>query len=189
MDLRPGAVGRALVGLRAVAEAAQVRRDQIEAIGQPGHDRLPGEPELGPAVVPARFGESGVRTAGFVPRPSRTMRIRGEIQGRELEQYDFTPEQYRALIPLTATLCKVFPKLRCEFPRDLEGRLIRRKLPEDELQQYQGVLGHYHIQTNKTDPGPAFQWEHVIGEARRILERPRPAPDEKGASRMRQGRL
>ena len=37
-------------GLVAVAEAAQVRRDQRVAVGEPRHDRLPGQPELRPAV-------------------------------------------------------------------------------------------------------------------------------------------
>ena len=51
-----------------------------------------------------------------------------------------------------------------------DGKLIPLKLPDDELNNYQGVLGHYHIQTNKVDPGPAFDWERVIGGANKILE-------------------
>jgi hypothetical protein len=73
------------------------------------------------------------------------------------------------LTRLTAALCRVFPKIACECPRDAAGNVIPQKLPDDELQAYQGVLGHYHIQTNKTDPGPAFQWDHVMGSARRLL--------------------
>ncbi len=38
------------VGLVAVAEAAQVRRDQIIMAGEPCHHRLPGQPEFRPAV-------------------------------------------------------------------------------------------------------------------------------------------
>jgi hypothetical protein len=34
----------------AVAEAAQVGRDQGVAVGEPRHDRLPGQPELRPAM-------------------------------------------------------------------------------------------------------------------------------------------
>jgi len=34
------------------------------------------------------------------------------------------------------------------------------------------VLGHYHIQTNKNDPGPAFQFDLVIDGARRLLQPP-----------------
>jgi N-acetylmuramoyl-L-alanine amidase len=119
--------------------------------------------------IPARLGDGGVRTKGFVGRPARREPVKGTIQGREQLQYDFTPEQYQALTRLTAALCRVFPKIACECPRDAAGNVIPQKLPDDELKAYQGVLGHYHIQTNKTDPGPAFQWEHVIGNARRML--------------------
>ncbi|MBI2950182.1 MAG: N-acetylmuramoyl-L-alanine amidase [Verrucomicrobia bacterium] len=135
-------------------------------------------------VVPARLGESGIRTPGFVPRPARSVRVNGTIQGKELVQYDFTPEQYRALIRLTAALCRVFPKLRCDYPRDAEGRLIPRKLSDTALAEYQGVLGHYHVQTNKTDPGPAFQWDYVISQARRLMRLSLPEIDEKPASRL-----
>ena len=38
------------------------------------------------------------------------------IQGEDLVQYDFTPEQYAALTKLTAALCKIFPKLKCRYP-------------------------------------------------------------------------
>ena len=95
--------------------------------------------------------------------------VHGEVQGQLLYQHDFTPQQYDSLIRLTATLCKVLPKIRCDYPRDEHGQLITRKLPDDALNAYQGVLGHYHIQTNKTDPGPAMQWDRVIGGARRTM--------------------
>lgn len=123
--------------------------------------------------IPEALGDGGIRAPGFVGRPARPDLVEGEIQGRSLVQYDFTPEQYRALTHLTAALCKVFPKLRCDFPRDAAGALVREKLPDEKLTDYQGVLGHYHIQRNKVDPGPAFQWEKVIGGARDLMsERP-----------------
>ena len=37
-------------GLVAVAEAAQIGREQRETIGEPRHHRFPGQPEFGPAV-------------------------------------------------------------------------------------------------------------------------------------------
>ena len=46
--------------------------------------------------------------------------------------------------------------------------MLPHKLPDAELAAYQGVLGHYHIQTNKTDPGPALQWEKLMTEARAL---------------------
>jgi N-acetyl-anhydromuramyl-L-alanine amidase AmpD len=120
-------------------------------------------------TLPPRFGNGGIRTTNFVGHPARNELVRGTIQGEDLAQYDYTPEQYAALTKLTAALCKIFPKLKCDYPKDADGKLIPRKLPDDELKNYQGVLGHYHIQTNKTDPGPAFDWERVIGGAQRIL--------------------
>jgi N-acetyl-anhydromuramyl-L-alanine amidase AmpD len=120
-------------------------------------------------TIPDEFGAAGIRTPGFVGHPARPEPVRGNIQGDDLIQYDFTPEQYQALIKLTATLCKIFPRIRCQYPADAQGRVIPHKLPNDELANYHGVLGHYHIQTNKNDPGPAFQWDYVIGGANRIL--------------------
>ncbi len=125
-------------------------------------------------TIPERFGDGGLRTPGFVGRPARPELVRGVVQGQELIQYDFTPEQYKALQHLTAALCKVFPKIRCDYPRDAEGKLVPQKLPDADLAAYQGVLGHFHIQTNKTDPGPAFDWDKVIAGARHLLRPRRP---------------
>ena len=122
-------------------------------------------------TIPPQFGDGGIRTPGFVGRPARPEPVTGVIQGRELIQYDYTPEQYEALIKLTAALCQALPKIQCDYPRDTAGKLVLQKLPEAELEAYQGVLGHFHIQTNKVDPGPAFQWDHVIGNARKLLNR------------------
>jgi hypothetical protein len=121
-------------------------------------------------TLPARFGDGGIRASGFVGHPARQQPVRGMVQGRELIQYDFTPEQYAALTRLTAALCRVFPRLQCRYPLDSQGRLVAHKLADDQLKAYQGVLGHYHVQTNKDDPGPAFDWDQVIGGAATILE-------------------
>jgi len=120
-------------------------------------------------TVPPNLGDGGVRTPHFVGHPARTQIIKGNIQGSDLVQYDFTPQQYDALIKLTATLCTVFPKIQCRYPVDESGKLITKKLPKDALDNYEGVLGHYHIQTDKVDPGPAFNWDYVIGGAQRLM--------------------
>ena len=122
-------------------------------------------------TVPPELDGGGVRTAGFVGRPARNELIVGEIQGTELRQYDFTPQQYESLARLTATLCSVLPQIRCDYPRNERGELSREQLPKEQLDSYKGVMGHYHIQANKTDPGPALQWDRVIGEARKLMPR------------------
>jgi len=121
-------------------------------------------------TVPARFRNTGIRTPGFTGRPARPAAVRGTLAGKPLLQYDYTPEQYAALIKLTAALCRVFPRLRDDFPHDAQGRLITQQLPELEWKNYQGVLGHFHIQANKIDPGPAFQWNTLIDGVRKELK-------------------
>ncbi|MDB6020414.1 MAG: negative regulator of beta-lactamase expression [Pedosphaera sp.] len=120
-------------------------------------------------TIPPELGDGGVHTPGFVGHPARPEPVEGNIQGRDLVQYDYTPQQYAALVKLTATLCQIFPKLPCRYPTDDSGKLITHKLPDEQLNNYEGVLGHYHIQTNKEDPGPAFNWDYVIGNARKVL--------------------
>ena len=137
-------------------------------------------------TIPKQFGDGGIRTKGFVGRPARPEPVTGPTQGKELIQYDYTPEQYAALVKLTAALCKALPKIKCDYPRDAAGKLVLQRLPDAELEAYQGLIGHYHIQTNKVDPGPAFQWDHVIGGARRLLHGGMSGPaDETSRGHMR----
>ena len=135
-------------------------------------------------TIPKQLGDGGIRTPNFVGYPARPELIQGVIQGDDLYQYDFTPQQYEALIKLTAALCKVFPKIKCDYPRDAQGKLIPQKLPDEMLNYYQGVLGHYHIQTNKNDPGPALQWDYLIGGAQKLLHGP--DADRASAGQVRQ---
>jgi len=123
-------------------------------------------------TIPGGAGAPAERTPRFTGRPARRQAVTGEEQGEKLRQYDFTREQYQALARLTAALCTVLPGIRCDYPRDAWGRLAGGKLPDAELKVYQGVLGHYHLQAEKVDPGPALQWDYVIGEARRLMKLP-----------------
>ena len=134
-------------------------------------------------TIPKSFGPNPVRVPGFTGHPARPEPIRGIIQGDSLIQYDFTPQQYAALIKLTATICQIFPQIKCDYPKDAAGQLITHKLPDEALKNYKGILGHYHIQTNKNDPGPAFQFDRVINGARRLL--PAKQPPAKLATALR----
>jgi N-acetyl-anhydromuramyl-L-alanine amidase AmpD len=121
-------------------------------------------------AVPKKIREPGIRTPDFIGRPLRPAPVRGVVQSKELVQYDFTPEQYAALAKLAATLCRVFPRIACDAPRDAVGGVLMRKLPDADFARYRGVLGHFHIQENKVDPGPAFQWDKFLAETRRELQ-------------------
>jgi N-acetylmuramoyl-L-alanine amidase len=119
-------------------------------------------------VFPEWIGPPSLANPGFGGRPARPEPIIGKIQGNELIQYDFTPEQYAALAHLTAALHRVFPNLPLEAPRDAAGQVTTSTLPAAELKAHHGLLGHYHVQANKVDPGPAFDWERLLRETRRI---------------------
>lgn len=112
---------------------------------------------------------NGIHNPKALLAPARNELIKGKIQGEELAQYDLTQAQYDALTRLTAALCTVFPKIKCDYPRDSSGALLRSQLVGPAYDSYQGLLGHYHVQKNKTDPGPAFQWDLVVDGARALM--------------------
>ena len=120
-------------------------------------------------MLPDWVNESGIRTPGFVAKPARNEPVRGNIQGRDLFQYDLTNEQYESLIKLTATLCTVLPRIAPDYPRDEAGRLRTTAFTAEELDEYSGILGHYHVTTSKIDPGPAFDWERLIEGVRATM--------------------
>ncbi len=123
-------------------------------------------------VLPAWAKQQWIRTPNFVARPARNEVVVGTVQGQELRQYDLTNEQYKSLIKLTAAICQTFPKIKCDYPRGDDGTVLLKKLPDDQLAEYHGLMGHYHVQTNKTDPGPAFDWDRVVNGARKLIKNP-----------------
>ncbi len=118
-----------------------------------------------PTAIPTRPGSPAIL------RPDRDIPVVGRVQGQDLAMYDLTPQQYDSLIKLTAALCRTFPRIRCDYPRDAAGRLLPAKLDDEAYKAYRGILGHYHVQANKVDPGPAFQWDRLIDGARALMAR------------------
>jgi len=113
-------------------------------------------------TVPERYGDPGIRTPDFVAHPARDEVVTGEINGRELMQYDLTDAQYESLIKLTATLCEVLPRIRPDYPRDPQGDLRTSVLTDEEMENFSGILGHWHVIKSKVDPGPAFDWDRLL---------------------------
>jgi N-acetylmuramoyl-L-alanine amidase len=150
---------------------------EIAHIGAyPEVDRGPSAAWYGPdgaggvrLTIPDRLGDGGVRTPGFVGRPARPEPVRGVINGSELAMWDLTDEQYGSLIRLTAALHRALPGITLDYPRGPDGGVLTRTLDDREFGAFRGVLGHWHVQTNKIDPGPALDFERVVGGARRLL--------------------
>lgn len=123
-------------------------------------------------ALPERLKGGGVRVTDTILRPARTDPVRGEIHGTSYVQYDYTPEQYDSLAKLTAALCRALPRIRPDAPRGKDGAVLSTVLTDAEWTKFGGVLGHYHVQRNKQDPGPAFDWEKFLGAVRGELAAP-----------------
>ena len=120
--------------------------------------------------LPERLGDGGVRTPNFRGRPARPGLHTGRINGSRLLQYDFTPEQYDSLARLCAALSAKLPRIELRFPRAARGEVLADVMDDRDFEGFSGILGHYHVQLNKVDPGPAFDWTRLQREARAYLE-------------------
>jgi N-acetylmuramoyl-L-alanine amidase len=94
--------------------------------------------------------------ADYRTRPTREVVINGESH----EAYDFRPEQYDAIVALTRTLLRVFPKIKPIIP-EVNGQPIMDTL-SDPL-AFAGIMGHLHIEKKKWDPG-ALDWHRILRE-------------------------
>ncbi len=120
-------------------------------------------------TIPERYGDGGVMTPGFQGEAARPGKHRGALHGNEYLQYDFTPEQYEALVKLIAGVARVLPRIEPDAPRGADGAVLDRALTDEEYAEFSGVLGHYHLTRGKIDPGPAFDWDRVLYGVRREL--------------------
>ncbi len=112
-------------------------------------------------TIPERYKGGGVRGQGpFFSR--RNEPITGVIQKTKYQQYDLTPQQYDSLIKLAAALCDIFPEMKPDAPRGPDGKVTNHVLSDEEWAKFKGILGHYHVQSEKQDPGPAFDWDYFL---------------------------
>jgi N-acetyl-anhydromuramyl-L-alanine amidase AmpD len=61
------------------------------------------------------------------------------------------------------------PRIELAVPRDAQGRVVDRVLPDEQLKNFHGLVGHWHITKEKQDPGPAFDWDRLLSAARRTM--------------------
>ena len=114
--------------------------------------------------------KKNIRTAGFQATPARIYGTRGyfskKINGRVVRMWDFTEEQYQALIKLCIGINKLLPRVKLQVPFDKNSG----RHPLDRLKNYSkfsGILGHAHVQKGdnglecKYDPGSAFNWTRL----------------------------
>jgi N-acetylmuramoyl-L-alanine amidase len=124
-----------------------------------------------------------LRTPDFRAYAARGYGKRGyfsrRINGKIIRMWDFTDQQYRALISLCFGLNKLLPKIRLRVPYDKK----KNRTPLDRIYNYstfEGILGHAHVQRGevdgvscKHDPGSAFNWPRL----RKAFDRKTSIPD------------
>jgi len=95
--------------------------------------------------------------AEYRTRPTRLVTINGEKH----EAYEFRPEQYDAIVALTRTLLRVFPKIKPVVPENPDGSVIMNTLADPLA--FAGILGHLHVdlQRQKWDPG-ALDFRRIL---------------------------
>jgi N-acetyl-anhydromuramyl-L-alanine amidase AmpD len=119
--------------------------------------------------LPKSLGPDFVRTKSFVARPARPEPVKGKIHSAVQTQYDFTNEQYKAMAHLVAGVAKALPKIALDAPRDpATGKVLEKAMDPKEAAAFHGIVGHFHLQTDKLDPGPAFDWERLLREAKAV---------------------
>jgi N-acetyl-anhydromuramyl-L-alanine amidase AmpD len=94
------------------------------------------------------------------------------INGQRVYQYDYTEEQNQALISLLPAQQEVFPRIESRVPLDSNGLIQQDCMASEDYDSFRGVLGHYHVQRNKIDPGPAMDWSRI----QNALRRDKPSP-------------
>ena len=145
--------------LKAESDLYKVTRDQYR--------KVKGQWEF---KVPQEYREK-MRIPDFKAVPARVHKSRGyfsrRINGRMVRMWDFTEEQYRALIKLCLGIHHLLPKIKLQVPHDPKTR----RIPLDRIRnfsKFSGILGHCHIQQGtsaplkpKYDPGSAFDWSRL----------------------------
>lgn len=127
----------------------------------------PASPSGWRVTLPQWMGDGGLRTPEFIARPRRGP-VTGAVHGTSYVMFDLTPQQFESLTKLTAALGAIFPGMPLDCPRGPDGAPRTTALSTAELAEFRGVLGHLHVTGGKIDPGPAFDWDGLLAEARRL---------------------
>src|SRR5512138_2032559 len=77
-----------------------------------------------------------------------------KINGHVIDSFDFTKEQYEQMILLGRALRRLLPNIPAEFPQSSPGQVMLDTIGYPALDKFNGYIGHYHLTTNKWDPGP-----------------------------------
>ncbi|MEC8025251.1 MAG: N-acetylmuramoyl-L-alanine amidase [Myxococcota bacterium] len=84
-----------------------------------------------------------------------------KIQNSRIRAWGYTPIQYESLI----LLLKLFVReldMKKTYPMTPDGKVIPHLLADEDTKKLHGFIGHWHLDDQRWDPGPAFDWERVL---------------------------
>jgi len=89
------------------------------------------------------------------------------INGNTLKAFDYTPAQKESFSQLCRELLRLLPNLPAEYPQSSPGEPLWDTMKDAPIKResYAGYVGHYHINTQKWDPG-VFDFKDFCGRLR-----------------------
>ncbi|HMG56198.1 MAG TPA: N-acetylmuramoyl-L-alanine amidase [Kofleriaceae bacterium] len=93
-----------------------------------------------------------------------------KINGNTMKAFDYTPAQIDSFTKLCRELLRLLPNLPAEYPQSSPGEAAWDTMKDATIKResYAGYVGHYHINTQKWDPGP-FDFKGFCGKLRGAL--------------------
>jgi hypothetical protein len=83
----------------------------------------------------------------------RREKVTCRINGHQWLAYAYTKAQLDSMVSIGKALARIFPNLPQVYPTAGDGDQMWGTIAGD-VREYTGYLGHYHVSSNKWDPGP-----------------------------------
>ena len=91
-----------------------------------------------------------------------------KINNSTMLAFEFTPAQIDSLTRLSRALQRLLPNIPAEFPQASPGVQSWDTLPPSASFRFSGYIGHYHLTSQKWDPGP-FDFKEFCRQLRGAL--------------------
>ncbi|HEY4178169.1 MAG TPA: N-acetylmuramoyl-L-alanine amidase [Kofleriaceae bacterium] len=123
----------------------------------------------------ANFGDANAKPGRYEAAKGRLGPVRDRvpirINGHKILAYDFTKAQYDSFALLVRALQKILPNLPVDYPQSSPGVQSWDTLPQAASFGFAGYISHYHLITQKWDPGP-FNFKERLGKLRGAFSLP-----------------
>jgi N-acetyl-anhydromuramyl-L-alanine amidase AmpD len=80
------------------------------------------------------------------------------INGKSVRSYGYTEAQYTALFALLRVLSGALEHIDLVFPTGPQETTFSW---QDTYEDFEGVVGHFHLTPRRWDPGPGFEWSRL----------------------------